>query len=337
MNQTDSSQATIDQVARRAQVSISTVSRVLNGRDRVHPQTRERVLAAIRELHYQPSAFARGLATQRTSTLGFVIPNISDPFFLEIVRGVEETATAADYGLLIASQPHSTTDHRYLQLFTQRRVDGMVLVAINVRRHEIEQIQQRGVPIALVQQDIGGAAPTFMVDNYGGACTVVEHLLQHGRRRVAYIAGSDYMPDNAERLRGLRDTLIAYGLNLLSEYVVHGTYLRGSGYQPMLQLLGLPTPPDAVFAANDQMAADALIAIRERGLRVPEDIAVVGFDDVSFACYLSPPLTTVHQPAYELGIAAVHAVLNALQGAVTQMRTVLPTTLVVRRSCGCET
>lgn len=337
MSQTNSSQVTIDQVAQYARVSISTVSRVLNGRDRVHPQTRERILAAIDELHYQPSAFARGLATQRTSTLGFVIPNISDQFFLDFVRGVEETATAAGYGLLITRQPSTTSDPRYLQLFTQRRVDGMILVGITMRRHEIEQIQQRGVPIALVLQDIGDTVPTFVVDNYGGACAVVEHILQHGRRRIAYITGDDYTPDNAERLRGLRNTLAAYGLSLSPERIAHGTYSRGSGYQPMLQLLGLPEPPDAVFAANDQMAADALIAIRERGLRVPEDIAVVGFDDVPLASYLSPPLTTVHQPLYELGVAAARAVINALEGASVPMRTVLPTKLIVRRSCGCTT
>jgi LacI family transcriptional regulator len=326
---------TIDDVAARAKVSISTVSRVLNERDRVHSRTRERVMAAVRELGYQPSAFARGLATQRTHTLGFVIPNISDPFYLEIVRGVEEAAAAEQYNLIVVSQPQFSSEHRYLQLFTQRRVDGMVLVAIDVRRHEVEHILRRGVPVALVQQDIGAQVPTFVVDNYGGASAAIEHILGHGRWRIAYITGSDFTPDNAGRLRGARDTLAAHGLELPPERIVPGNYFPDSGYAAMQRLLDLPEPPDAVFAANDQMANGAMLAIRDRGLRVPEDMIMVGFDDVSLARYTSPPLTTVHQPAYELGFQAARTVLGAIDADVAMARIVLPTALVVRQSCGC--
>jgi DNA-binding LacI/PurR family transcriptional regulator len=249
---------------------------------------------------------------------------------------VEDATIGAEYNLLVASQPRETGEHRYLQLFTQRRVDGMVLVAIDVRRHEIEQILRRDVPVVLVQQDIGEGIPTFVVDNYGGACALAEHILQHGCRRVAYIAGSDHTPDNAERLRGLRDTLAAHGLDLAPERIAYGNYLRGSGEWAMRQLLGLQELPDAVFAANDQMASDALLAIRERGLRVPEDMILVGFDDVPLASYVSPPLTTVHQPAYELGLQAARTALHAVNGAIPWARIVLPTALVVRHSCGCS-
>jgi len=336
MRQHKHAQITIDEVARRARVSISTVSRVLNGLDRVHPETRERVLAAIKELNYQPSAYARGLAKQRSQTLGFVIPNISDPFFLEVVRGVEDVATPAGYGLLVASQPRATGDHRYLRLFTERRVDALVLVAIDVRRADVEHMLRRHIPVALVQQDIGNDLPTFRVDNYGAACALTKHLLQHGRHRLAYIAGSDHTPDNAERFGGLRDTLAATGLHLPPERVAQGDYLRGSGYHAMQTLLNLAEPPDAVFAANDQMASDALIAIRERGLHVPEDIALVGFDDVPLASYVIPPLTTAHQPIYELGRQAALAVLGALEGAPLAARVVLPVPIVIRHSCGCS-
>jgi DNA-binding LacI/PurR family transcriptional regulator len=329
---------TIFDVAKRAGVSIGTVSRVLNGRNRVHPETRERVLAAVRELNFQRNAFAQGLASRQTNMLGFVIPQVNDPFFFEIVRGVEDAASVKGYSLLIASQPRQANEHRYLQLFRRKHVDAMVLVAIDVRRPEIMQILEREVPVVLVQQDVGTGVPTFICDNYGGACALVEHLLDHGYRRFAYIAGSDYTPDNAERLRGLRDTLAIHGLELASEFIAQGNYLRGSGHDAILPLLDLDDPPEAVFAANDQMASDALMAIHERGLRVPDDIALVGFDDIPLASYVSPPLTTVRQPAYELGLQATQAALSMIKepGPIEPLRVVLPTKLVLRRSCGCQ-
>ncbi|MDQ3461290.1 MAG: LacI family transcriptional regulator [Deinococcota bacterium] len=321
----------IKDVAKHANVSISTVSRVVNELDRVNPETRERVLEVIRELRYQPSAFARGLAIQRTQTLGFVIPILSDPFFLEIVRGVEEAAAAAGHNLLVASQPFEHDARRYLQLFDQRRVDSMILVGIKVPPEELERLLAQGFAVAFVQQDGGEGALTFLADNYGGARVLAEHLLELGYRRIAYIAGSDYTPDNAERLRGLKDALAGRGLAPFA--FAQGDYHRGSGSRAMAELIARGPLPEAVFAANDQMAIDAVITIREQGLRVPEDIAVVGFDDVPMAGYVSPALTTVRQPAYEMGYRAASAVLDP-EKPLAPKRVVLPTQVVVRQSCG---
>lgn len=331
---------TIFEVAKRAGVSIGTVSRVINNRDRVSPQTRERVLAAIRELDYHANAHARALAQQRTSTLGLVIPQVNDPFFYQIVRGVEEAASGANYSLLIASQSRvPASEHRYLHLFRRGHVDAMVLVAIEIRVHEVQEIIRQGIPVVLVQLDIEGTVPTFLTDNYGGARAMAEHLvLKHQYRRIAYITGTDHTSDSRERLRGLRDVLQEHGLTLPSEYVVPGDYLRTSGYRAMQQLLDLPTPPEAVFAANDQMAVDAMLAIRDRGLHVPDDVAVVGFDDIPMASYVSPPLTTVHQPVYELGWHAARMALDVItrdREIVSPRKVVLPTSLVIRGSCGC--
>lgn len=335
--------ATIFDVAKRAGVSIGTVSRVVNNRDRVHPDTRERVLKAIRELDYQANAFARGLASQQTATLGLVIPQVNDPFFFQIVRGVEEAASAANYSLLIASQSRlPASERRYLHLFRRGHVDAMVLASIEVHAHEVQEIIRQGVPIVLVQLDIGKNIPTFLADNYGGGRAMAEHLvLDHHYRRVAYITGTDYTSDSRERLRGLRDVLQENGLDLPAEYIVRGDYLRDSGYQAMQPILDQPDLPDAVFAANDQMAIDAMMAIRERGLRVPDDIAVVGFDDIPMASYVSPALTTVHQPVYELGWHAGQMALEIIpvesdKPAMTSPRKlVLPTSPVIRHSCGC--
>ncbi len=334
--------ATIFDVAKRAGVSIGTVSRVLNNRDRVHPETRERVLKAVRELDYHANAIARGLASQQTNALGLVIPQVNDPYYFQILRGVEDAATASDFSLLIMSQPRPAPEHRYLSLFRRGNVDAMVLVAIDVVAHEVQEIAKRGVPIVLVQQDVGKNIPTFLSDNYGGGRILVEHLVcEHGYRRIAYITGTDYTGDNRERLRALRDVFSDQGIQLRDEYIVHGDYLSGSGFHAMNQLLDLREPPEAVFAANDQMAIDAMMAAQQRGVRVPEDIAVVGFDDIAMSSYITPALTTVHQPIYELGWHAAQKAFEMIRYGeekspmASPLKLYLPTTLIVRHSCGC--
>jgi LacI family transcriptional regulator len=333
--------STIFDVAERANVSIGTVSRVLNNRDRVRAETRERVLLAVRELDFHSNAFAQGLASQQTATIGLVIPQVNDPFYFGIVRGIEDTVTAAGYSLLIASQPHHTSENHYMRFFRRGHVDALILTAIDVYPDELQQMSKSGLPVILIQQDAGKHVSAVQADNYSGACALTEHLLEHGYRRIAYITGTDHTPDNQERLRGLRDTLAAHGLTLPKGLVFRGDYLRDSGSAAMQQILDLPERPDVVFAGNDQMAADAIVAAQEHGLRVPEDIAVVGFDDVPLASYVSPPLTTVHQPIYEQGAYAARTALDMLRSngekqPLTPPRIILPTALVIRRSCGCE-
>ncbi len=289
----------------------------------------------MRELGYHPSALGRSLALQRTHTIGFITPNVSDPFYGEMVRGVEEAASAAGYNLLIASQPVLAEQRQIQQLFTQGRVDGLILVAINVRPDELEQLTAQGIPVTVIQEDLGGKVPTFVADNYGGARALVEHLVNHDYRRIAYISGSDFTPDSSERLRALRDVLAENGLTLADEYIAHGDFTAASGHRAMKQLLKLPIRPEAVFAANDHMAIAAMRTARESGLRVPEDIAIAGFDDLHLAAYTSPPLTTVRQPLYDMGRLAVESILAPL-GVGDQRRVMLPTTLVVRESCGCD-
>lgn len=335
-NGASSARITIHDVARAAGVSISTVSRVLNGLDRVHPQTRQRVLSAVQELHYQPSAMARGLATQRTSALGFVIPNISDIYYMEIVRGVEEATLEKDYSLLVVSEPRLQLDQRLQNLFAQNRVDGVVAVGIVLPAALIDMAYLHGIPLAVVQQDLFPRVTSFLVDNYLGASELANHLLDvHHYERIGYIAGTNYTRDNAERLRALRDRLAEHGLDLPDELVAEGDYFPGSGYRAMQTLLDRFPNLQAVFAANDQMAADAMLAARDRGLRVPEDIAIVGFDDIAMASYIHVPLTTVHQPTYELGHEAAKWALDYLESPEEPSRKLLPAHLVVRRSCGC--
>ena len=279
---------------------------------------------------------SRGLALQRAQVIGLIVPSVTDPFYSEIVRGVEDTAAALDYSLLIRSQPWQATGRRPPHVFTPRQIDGLVLVGVNVDSMTLAQLRARALRIAVVQEDLGDDVPTFIVDNYGGARALAEHLAGHGYRRIAFIGGSDSTPDSADRLRGLRDVLDQHGLAVPDHYVEQGDFLRGSGYAAMSRLLDQAEHPDAVFAANDQMAADALQAIHERGRRTPQDIAVVGFDDIALASYTQPPLTTVRQPAYQLGRLAVEALIGCLTGAPAR-RVVLAPELIVRTSCGCVT
>jgi len=333
--------STIFDVAKHAGVSIGTVSRVLNNRDRVSQGTRDRVLQAIRELDYHPNSFAQALASQQTDTIGLVMPKVNDPFFYEIVRGVEDVVTAAGYSLLIASQPRQTSESHYGKLFRRGNVDAMILTAVDVYPNEIREIIDGGVPVTFIQQNPGKEVPAVLVDNYGGMAELTEHLIAHGYKRFAYITGTNYTPDNAERLRAIRYTLETHGLSLPKEAVVEGNYLRGSGYRAMLNLLELPERPEVVIAGNDQMAVDAILAAQEHGLRIPEDIAITGFDDVPMASYISPPLTTIHQPIYEVGEHAARLALDLLRAntegrKIVPARVILPTKLVIRRSCGCN-
>lgn len=333
MSQPNPGRITIAEVAKRAGVSISTVSRVMNGLDRVHPQTRERVLDVIQTLRYQPSAFARGLATQQTHTIGFVIPTISDPFYLNIVRGLEEGAAAESYSLLVVSQTSKADERRMLELFTQKRVDGLVVVGAMMPQAVLAQLQAQGFPVVLLQQ---GEQATFAVDNYNGATLVTEHLLALGYQEFAYLAGSDDTPDNAERFRGFCDTLVRAGVAFNPQLFAQGNFSQGSGSGAVTELLNRKLPFEAIFAANDQMAIDAILTLRKHGLRVPADVAVAGFDDIPLARYIVPPLTTVRQPAYELGFRGAQAVVSALRGEPLPEGVVLPVELVVRESCGAK-
>jgi LacI family transcriptional regulator len=329
---------TIFDVAERAGVSISTVSRVLNGKDRVHADTARRVQEAVNELGFRQNALARALVTRRSEMVGLVIPKVNDPFHFEIVRGVEDAVSASNHSLLIVSQTRNEGEERNLSPFQRGLVDAIIAVAVDLNRAEMADLLHRNVPVVLIQRTRGDDIPAFVVDNYGGACQLAEHLLTHGYRRFAYISGSNLTCDSAERQRGLRDVLSGAGLLLGERYIVQGDYLRGSGYRAMQALLELDPLPEVVFAANDQMASDALIAITERDLRVPNDIAIAGFDDIPLASYITPGLTTVHQPTYELGFQAAKAALNMVkeEKPIESKQVVLPTRLVVRHSCGCH-
>jgi DNA-binding LacI/PurR family transcriptional regulator len=329
--------ATIYDVAERARVSIATVSRVMNGSGHVAAETRDRVLAAAEALGYQPRASARGLALNSTETIAIVFPYVSGPYFAAMISGVETEARQHDYHLLVYTVPANPAEESFLPLLPAR-VDGMILADRCVSPEYLAELAQRGVPCVLLGGEVPGLVMnTITPENRSGAYQATLHFIDHGYRRIAIIAGPPSSDHSTERLLGYRDALAERDLPFNEDYVVGGDFHEDSGRDAMLRFLDLPEPPEAVLASNDLMAIGAMGAIRSRGLRIPEDVALIGFDDLPMVAYLEPPLTTVRQSLYEMGSLAMRMLLRHIRDDTLPAETVsLPTELVVRRSCGCQ-
>lgn len=332
--------ASIRDVAREAGVSVATISRVLNGNELVAAATRERVQAAIERLGYIPHRGARSLITRRTETVGVVLPDVFGEFFSELIRGIDQTARLTHHHVLVSSS-HSDLDEVQAVLHALRgRVDGLIVMSPDVKSLPFLLRYGHALPIILLNcgEDCDGF-DAISVDNYGGARAMVDHLLGLGHRRIALIGGPPDNLDARERARGWRDGLAAAGCAAAPELELPGDFLEASGYQAGRALAEISPRPTAVFAANDAMAVGCLSAFREHGWRVPEDIAIGGFDDIPISHYLNPPLTSVRVPIAELGSRAMQRLLTRLagDGESPHQRDVVQTELVVRASCGAQT
>ena len=331
---------TIYTVAEHAGVSISTVSRVLNDQSLVKAETKAKVLRAVEALGYQPNASARSLAANTTGTIAVIFPKLSGPFFSALIHGAETAASDSGYHLLIygASGVTLGADNQTLGMLTTK-VDGLVLASSAVSRCYIRDLQRQNLPVVVLGAEppsSGTPVDSIQPDNAGGAEKMMTHLIEHGYRRIAMIKGPATRTHASDRERGYRKALQEHGLPCCDELVVAGAFDENSGYTAMQYLLQQAPVPDAVFAASDQMAIGAMAAIHESGLRIPEDIALVGFDDIETAQYTHPPLTTVHQDLFGQGQLAVRMLLARINGATSAAETQrLPTALVIRRSCGC--
>ena len=332
----------LETIAKLSGVSRSTVSRVINHSPNVRPEVRERVLQVLRETNFQPNAAARGLAAGSTRVLGLVIPLgighlFSDPYFPLLIQGVSAACNAADYSVMLWLADPEYERRTMRQILHSGLIDGVVVASIQSGDPLIEALLERSFPFVSIGQIAAEKPIPFVdVDNVSSARQAVEHLLGLGRRRVATIAGPQVIHASAGRLEGYRQALEAAGLPFRPEWVVEGDFTQEGGYRAMQRLL--EQRPDAVFAASDALAQGALRAIGEAGLRVPEDIALVGFDDLPFAAHLHPPLTTVRQPIEQLGRAAVDMLVGLLSKSNSMSQSqILPTELVVRASSGSQT
>jgi LacI family transcriptional regulator len=326
--------ANILDVALKANVSIATVSRVVNKSDhKVNPATREKVLAAIRELDYRPNALAKGLLMKKTMTIGIIIPDISNPYYAEIVRGIQDTADRAGYAVLL----HNTDGKqeriiRHIYLLREKSADGVIFCGGIINGYEtlsiLKELKEHVVVVGRHEVDF----PAVMVDNMGGATQAVQHLIDLGHRRIGCIGGPDGSTTAADRLTGYRNALAQNGMTLNEHLVKRGTWNPESGYLLAKELLEGPERPTAIFSANDQMAFGVIKAGRELGLAVPRDLAVVGFDNVPPGSYFDPPLTTVEIPMYDIGTASMQMLIDLLSGGKFEKLKLFNTKLLVRGS-----
>jgi LacI family transcriptional regulator len=329
---------TIRDVARTASVSVATVSRVLNESGPVHDETRRRIRDVVERLDYSPHGAARSLITRKTSTLGVVLPDLYGEFFSELIRGIDSCARESGYHVLVSGSHSDRSEIEAVLRATRGRVDGLIVMSPDLDSRTLKTSPHDGLPIVLLNGN-GSRFDSIHVDNYGGARAMTRHLIGLGHRDIAHLSGPAGNRDAAERLRGYRDAMRTVSRHPARDLVIEGDFREGAGYRAGGLLLGRKTLPTAVFAGNDAMAIGLLAAFQEAGLRVPDDVAVAGFDDIPIARFMTPALSTVRVPIAELGERATHRLLQHLaapNGHAVRHETI-PTTLVVRDSSGVKT
>ena len=328
---------TIREVAHQAGVSVATVSRVLNEKGPVATATRERIREVAERLRYVPHGAARSLITNKTNAIGVLLPDIHGEFFSEIIRGIDLAARGRGYHLLVSSSHGHKGEIEAVLGVTRGRVDGLVVMSPDVDVDTLQANLPSTLPIVMLNcRSNGPTLDSITIDNYGGALGMVRHLAALGHRRIALVRGPARNYDARERLRGYRDGVRALALVQSKELELEGDFTDGAGHRAGERALALAPRPTAIFATNDSMAIGVLSALREAGVDVPGDIAVVGFDDIPISRYMSPPLTSVHVAIAELGTRAIERLLHAIDTKNRHRRRheTLPTTLVVRSSCG---
>jgi DNA-binding LacI/PurR family transcriptional regulator len=326
--------ASIKDIARLAKVSHSTVSRALSSSQLVNAKTAERIRRIAQEAGYCPSAAARSLVTSRTRTVGVVVTDIADPFAAEVVRGIEDTAAEHSYSIFLAnSNADPDREMKVVRSFEERRVDGIIVTSSRVGSVYGASVSQTDVPIVLVNnQHPSDFLYSVTIANSEASQVATRHLIELGHRRIAYIGDRFGRQSDTERFAGYRAALDDADVAFRPEYVVHGDGKAGGGEEAMRRLLDLEERPTAVFCYNDITALGAMTAIRSRGLRIPRDVSVVGFDDLFFAEYTNPPLTTIRQPVREMGRQAIQTVIGLVAGSVSTRTIKAHGELIVRRS-----
>ncbi|WP_344589205.1 LacI family DNA-binding transcriptional regulator [Actinomadura vinacea] len=331
-----SARPTLEEVAARAGVGRGTVSRVINGSPRVSEEAREAVLAAIDELGYVPNRAARTLVTRRTDTVALVVAEseqrvFDEPFFAGIIRGISRELNDTGLQLLLALARSPEEYARLGNYLTGQHVDGVLLTSLHGDDPLPAKLEAGGVPTVLGGRPLGLSPVSYVdVDNRHGAREAVEHLLRGGRRRIATIAGPQDMGVGVDRLAGYRDALAGAGL---PELVVYGDFSEASGVAAAAELLERDPELDALFAADDPMALGAMRVLKKHGRRIPEDVAVIGFEDSASAPIADPPLTTVHQSVEEMGRRMARLLISRIQGvALADPVVILQPHLVVRES-----
>jgi LacI family transcriptional regulator len=331
--------ATMAQVAREAGVSITTVSHVVNGTRPVHPETVARVTAAMARTNFTPNTIARALAGAKTQSIGLAINGISNPYFMDVIAAIEAAGARAGYTLLLVDT-HDEAAHELhaARTLVQRRVDGLLLApSAGAMEGVLPYLAESGTPLVVLDRFVPADVDQVAVENEAPMAALVEHVLGHGHRRVALVAGLDGLTTTVERERGYRRALHAAGLPFDAELVRSGGSRREPAHAAVDALLALPEPPTAIVTANNAMTIGALQALGDRGVRVPDDVALAVFDDFEWATVVRPQLTAVAQPTRLIGERAVELMLRRIADPdAPAERLTLPAELRVRESCGCR-
>ncbi len=333
----------IKDIAKLANVSHTTVSRALNDKSRIRKETKEKILAIAKELGYRPNFIAKSLVLKRTKTLGLVITNIANPFYTELAQGIEKTATRLGYNIILCStQSNIATEKQYIEMLRSKGVDGIIFSSAHMEDPNIVALAEEEFPVILVNRrtyhpSVKERIDYVGVDNVLGGFLAVEHLIRLGHKRIGMIGGSVESSVGLERIEGGKKALATYGLEQKDDLILEGNFLKRSGYQRAKEFLNMAEIPTAIFAANDYMALGVYQAILEEGLRVPEDVALIGFNDIEFSSMQGIELSTIGQKKFEMGAIAVEMLIERIEGKedrpVAREVFLLPE-LIVRKTCG---
>lgn len=327
---------TIKDIAREAGVSYSTVSRVLNDYEHIRPDKRERVWNAVHRLGYVANPQARSLAGGRSHVVGLVVPELGNEYIGEVVRGIDETLAQAEYELMLfTTHRRETKESAFVRNLIDGMTDGVLLLVPTEPQAYVEMLHDAQFPYVVIDhQGFDEFSPTVMSHNCGPAFEATRYLINLGHRRIGFIRGLSYLNSAIERLKGYRLALEAHGLPYDPDLVVDGEFLQGPAYTATHCLLDLPEPPTAIFASNDLSAFGAMDAVRARGLSIPHDISIMGFDDIPQAASVRPALSTVRQPLVEMGRKATRMLLAYIENPQQKRERIeLETELVIRDSC----
>jgi LacI family transcriptional regulator len=317
---------TIYDVAREAGVSMATVSRVVNGNPNVKPMTRKKVLAAIERLGYRPNAVARGLASKKTTTVGVIIPDISSLFFSELARGIEDIATMYKYNIILCnSDQRMEKELQLINTLLEKQVDGLLFMGAEIKEDHLQALTSTSVPTVLAAtRDADNALPSVSIDHFQAAYDATQALIERGHKRIAMISGPFNDPlSGLMRFEGYKKALIDAGIGLDEELVATGNYFYASGLSTTKQFLELAEPPTAIFAANDEMAIGAIHAVQDSGLNVPNDIEVIGHDNIRLVEMVRPRLSSVVQPMYDIGAVAMRLLTKYMNNENVEEHVVL--------------
>jgi LacI family transcriptional regulator len=330
--------STISDVAKRAGVSTMTVSRVINHSGYISQDTMERVEKAIAELGFVPNALARSLRFKQTKTIALVLTDITNPFFTTVARGVEDATSENGFSVMFCNTDESEAEEaENLNTLLQKQVDGVLLVPAGSSNESVTYLQERSIPVVVLDRRVPNViVDTVRCDSVPGAYEVTQHLIELGHRRIGLLSGPMKISTSEDRVTGYMQAMRASGLEIHPQWVHYGLFTQNSGFQLAQALLGLDPRPTAIVAGNNFIAIGAYAALRQAGLRIPDDISLVTFDDLHERLLLEPFLTTVDQPAYEMGYEATRLLLAYLGGEppAEPKEIILPTRLIIRSSSG---